>query len=348
MRAVVIRAHGSVEELRLEDRPLPEPGPGEVRVALRAAGLSHLDLWVRRGVPGVSYDLPRIPGNDGAGVVDAVGPGVTEPVAGDAVLLCSGAGCGSCLRCVRGQENCCSRYRLLGAQRDGTCAEAVVVAARHALPIPTGLSFVEAATLGQSFLTAWHLLVTRARVEKYETVLVQGAGSGVGMAAVQVARWRGARVVAVAGSETRRALAERLGASRVLDSRHPKLAQEIHQATRKRGVDVVVDSVGEATLPTSLASLTHGGRLVVCGATSGFELRTDLRHLFRKNLSILGSTMGTLGELHTVLGCFARGELEPVVGRVLPLADVAEAHQLLERREVAGKLALRVHEEKQP
>jgi len=340
MRAVVIHEHGGPEVLQLVERGLPEPRPDEVRVAVQAVGLNHLDTWVRRGVPGHRFPLPMIPGCDLAGVVDAVGEGVEHLRPGDRVLAAPGLSCGHCAACARGDDQLCADYGILGETRDGGCADFACLPARNALPLPDGLEMVAAAAFPLTFLTAWHMLVARCRLVPGEVVLVHAAGSGVGSAAVQIARLHGARVIATAGTPDKRRLALELGADEVLPSREGDLVAAVRGLTGKRGVDIVVEHVGEATFGDSLRCLARGGRVVTCGATTGPRLAADLRHLFFKNLSILGSTMGSRGELLQIVGLVARGLLRPVVDRVLPLARVAEGHRALEQREVFGKIVL--------
>ncbi len=340
MRCVVIREHGNRDKLLREERPVPLPGPGEARIAVRAAGLNHLDTWVRRGIPGVKFPLPIVPGCDAAGVVDAVGPGVAALRPGDEVLLAPGLGCGACARCAAGEDQLCRGYGIFGESRDGTCADFLVAPARNLLRKPAGLSFPEAASVALTFLTAWHMVVARANLRPHETILVHAAGSGVSVAAIQIARLVGARIVATARGAAKLARARELGAHDTIDYAETDFADEVRRVTAKRGVDVVIDHVGEATLDRSIRSLAKGGRLITCGATSGPRLETDLRLVFFKSLSILGSTMGGLGELHTVLAHFERGELKPVVDRVLPMEQAAEGHRLLEERLVNGKVVL--------
>jgi NADPH:quinone reductase-like Zn-dependent oxidoreductase len=340
MRCVVIREHGSFDKLLHEERPDPAPGPGAARVAVRAAGLNHLDTWVRRGIPGVNYPLPLIPGCDAAGVIDAVGPGVTSLAPGDEVILAPGLGCGLCARCAAGEDHLCRHYGIFGETRDGGCADFLVAPARNLLRKPAGLSFPEAASLALTFLTAWHMVVARARLEPHETILVHAAGSGVSVAAIQIARLVGARIVATARGAEKLARARELGAHDVIDYGQKDFFDEVRKITGKRGVDVVIDHVGQETFDRSIRCLAKGGRLVTCGGTSGPKLETDVRVVFFKGLSILGSTMGSLGELHTVLAHVERGALKPVVDRVLPMAQLAEGHRLLEERRVNGKVVV--------
>ena len=340
MQAVVIHEHGGPETLRLQEHPTPEPRADEVRIAVRAVGLNHLDTWVRRGVPGHRFPLPMVPGCDCAGVVDAVGELVTHLAPGDRVLAAPGISCGHCPACARGDDNLCPDYGILGETRDGGCADFVTLPARNALPIPEGLEFEQAAAFPLTFLTSWHMLVVRCGLQSGDTVLVHAAGSGIGSAAVQIAKLHHARVIATAGTEAKRQRALELGADEVLPSREGDLAREVRALTNRRGVDIVVEHVGEATFPASLRCLARGGRVVTCGATTGPRLEADLRHLFFKNLSILGSTMGSRGELLHLVDLVARGLLKPVVDRVLPLERVAEGHRALEEREVFGKVIL--------
>ncbi|MSR45651.1 MAG: alcohol dehydrogenase [Planctomycetes bacterium] len=340
MRCVVIREHGSFDRLLREERPDPLPGPGELRIAVKAAGLNHLDTWIRRGIPGVKYPLPMIPGCDAAGVVDAVGPGVTTHQLGDAVLLAPGIGCAGCGRCTAGEDHLCRHYGIFGESRDGGCADFLVAPARNFLPKPTALTYPEAASIGLTFLTAWHMVVGRAALAPHETILVHAAGSGVSVAAIQIARLIGARILVTARGADKLARARELGANETIDYSEKEFLDEVRRITGKRGVDVVIDHIGQETLDRSLRCLAKGGRLVTCGGTSGPELKTDVRLIFFKSLSILGSTMGSLGELHTVLQHFERGALKPVVDRVLPMEQVAEGHRILEERRVIGKVVL--------
>ena len=342
MKAVVVREHGGAEVLRIEERPVPEPGHGEVRVRVRAVALNHLDVWVRRGVPGHPFPLPIVPGCDVAGEVDALGPGADEaPRPGAPVLVAPGLSCGACEACASGQDQFCRQYGILGETRDGGCAEAVVVPARNLLPAPRDLPAEQAAAIPLVFLTAWHMVVERARVRAGETVLVHAAGSGVSSAAIQIARLHGARVITTVGSDAKAAKARALGADEVVNYRTQDFAAEVRRLTAKRGVDAIVDHVGPATWDGNVRSLAKGGRLVLCGSTGGFEVKTDLRFVFFKSLAVLGSTMGSRSELHAILRLVEAGRLRPVVDSVLPLAEVAEGHRRLEAREVFGKVVLR-------
>lgn len=343
MQAVVIRAHGGLERLVLEERPLPEPGPGQVRVRVGAAGLNHLDTWVRRGVPGHTFPLPIVPGCDGAGVIDAVGPGVVARKAGERVVLAPGVTSGPDAETARGADHLSPTYGILGETRDGTCAEAVVVDQQNALPLPAHVDLVTAAAFPLVYLTAYGMLARRARLEAGETVLIHAAGSGVSTAAIQLAHLMGARLVITTTSSPAKAeRARHLGADHVLDYQRPDWSREVKRLTGGRGVDVVVDHLGRATFEGSLRVLVKGGRFVTCGATTGPSAEIPLNLVFFKSISVLGSTMGSLGDVHRLLDLVAAGRLKPVVDSVLPLAQVAEAHRRLEAREVFGKLVLRV------
>jgi len=332
MRAVVIEQHGGLEALKVLDRPDPEPGPGEVRVRIRAVALNHLDLWVRKGVPGVRYPLPIIPGCDGAGV-----RGV-EP--GTPCVLAPGLSCGTCEPCARGDDPLCRTYGILGETRDGTCADFVVVPAANVLPKPGNLSFEEAAAVALPFLTAWHMLIARARLRPGETVLIHAAGSGVSTAAIQIAALHGARILVTAGSDEKLARARELGAEAGIHYRTQDFAEEVRKLTAKRGVDVIVDHVGQDTWVKNIACLAKGGRLVLCGNTSGREGLTSLPHLFFKSLSLLGSTMGSRSELFEIFRLMEREELAPVIHTVLPLSEIREGHRILEERRAFGRVVL--------
>lgn len=342
MRAVVIREHGGPEVLSFEERPQPLPGPREVRIRVCAVGLNHLDLWVRQGVPGHSFPLPIVPGCDVAGVVDALGPGATGVREGDDVVVAPGVSCGRCLSCRAGEDALCRTYGILGESQDGGCQEYVVVPDGGLFPKPPGLDWTEAAAVPLTFLTAWHMLKTRARVQPGERVLVHAAGSGVSTAAIQIAKLLGAQVFTTAGSDEKCARGLALGAEEAVNYKTADFVTEARRWTGGRGVDVVVDHVGADTFERSLRCLAKGGRYVTCGATSGFELKTDFRLVFFKSLSILGSTMGGSHELATVFALVASGRLRPIVDRVFPFERIAEAHQHLASRAGFGKVVLTV------
>ncbi len=317
--AVVVRQHGGVEALKHERLDDVSPGPGEVEVEVSHVALNHLDLWVRRGVPGHDFHLPRIPGSDVAG-----------RVGGRRVVLHPSWGCGSCSRCITGMQDRCSEFRIRGENSDGGCVTRLVVPAWHCLDVPDHLSDAEAAALPLTLLTAWHMLVGRAALRRGERVLVQAGGSGVGVMAIQIARLWGAEVHATASTPERRERVAGLGA-----------VPHAYDDPGLRGqFDVVVECVGQASWRSSVSALAWGGRLVCCGATSGSKVEINLQALFFKQLSLLGSTMGSSGEMEQAWAEVRAGRIRPVVDRVLPMSRIREAHGLLERREVFGKLVL--------
>jgi NADPH:quinone reductase-like Zn-dependent oxidoreductase len=342
LRAVVIREHGGPEVLKFEERPLPYPGPRELRIRVRAVGLNHLDLWVRNGVPGHTFPLPIVPGCDAAGVVESLGPGASGVAVGDEVVVAPGVSCGRCSACRAGENALCRAYGILGESRDGCCQEYLVVSDDGCFPKPPGLDWAEAAAVPLTFLTAWHMLKSRARVQPGERVVVHAAGSGVSVAAIQIATLLGARVLTTAGSDEKCARGLALGAEEAVNYRAADFTAEVRRWTGGRGADVVVDHIGADTFERSLRCLARGGRYVTCGATSGHELKTDFRLVFFKSLSILGSTMGGGHELATVLSLVASGRLRPVVDRVFPLEEIASAHRHLAAREAFGKVVLTV------
>lgn len=341
MKAVVFHEHGGPEVLRYEERPDPAHRADEVLIEVRACALNHLDVWARKGLPGVEIPLPHILGNDIAGVVGETGELVDWVKPGDEVILQPGVSCGHCYECLRGADNLCPRYRILGYQRDGGYAELVAAPGTNVVAKPGNLSWEEAASLPLVLLTAWHMLVTRARVQPGEDVLVHAAGSGVGSIGIQIAKLRGARVIATASTEEKREKARSLGADDVVDYTRDDWPKEVRRLTGKRGVDVVFEHTGEETWPGSILSLKRDGRLVTCGATSGHEAATDLRHVFYRHLNLLGSFMGSKAELLDALEFVRRGSIRPVVDRVLPLEEARTAHELMQERAQFGKLVLK-------
>jgi NADPH:quinone reductase-like Zn-dependent oxidoreductase len=340
MKAIVFEKQGGPEVLQYTEVPEPVIGPTQILVRVRACALNHLDIWVRSGLPGIP--LPHIPGSDIAGEVARVGEAVANVRPGEKVLLQPGVSCGKCAKCLAGNDNQCRQYTLLGQGIDGGCAELVAAPSANAVPMPAGVSFEMAAAFPLVFLTAWHMLFTRAKLVPAETVLILGAGSGVGSAAIQLAKTAGARVIATAGSEAKLAKARELGADEVINHSQQRISEEVRRITKGAGVNVVFEHVGQATWEESLRSMAVGGRLVTCGATTGHEGHIDIRHLFVKQLSVLGSFMGGKGELFPPLELFARGLVKPVIDVVMPLEKCAEAHRRLEQREQFGKIVLKV------
>jgi NADPH:quinone reductase-like Zn-dependent oxidoreductase len=339
MKAVRFHQHGPPEVLQYEDAPDPVPQPGRAIVRVRACALNHLDLWERRGIERVRLPMPHISGSDIAGeVLDAGGGSV--PV-GARVMLQPGTCCGQCPICREGRDTLCRQYDVLGLQSDGGYAERISIPLESLLPIPDHIDFVTAAAFPLTFLTAWHMLVTLARVRTGDCVLVLAGGSGVGQAAIQIAKLNGARVLATAGP-SKLAQTRALGAEDVFDHYTGDFAQQARAATGGRGVDIVVEHVGEATWARSVRALASGGRLVTCGATTGPNATLDLRHLFARQLSLLGSYMGTKAELVEAAAHFFAGRLNPVIDEVLPLAEAAAAHRRLEASQQFGKIVLKV------
>jgi NADPH:quinone reductase-like Zn-dependent oxidoreductase len=340
MKAVVIREHGGPEVLRIEDVANPVPGPFEVVVQVRAVALNHLDLWVRKGVPGAPFKLPATTGADAAGDIAFVGEGVSDLAIGTPVMVLPGVSCGVCALCVGGADHLCADYHILGESGPGALAEYVKVPRANVVPKPANLSYEDAAALSLTMLTSWHMLIARAQLRGGETVLIQAAGSGVGVAGIQIAKYIGARVIATAGSEDKRKAALALGADHVLDSRDPSWPKQV-KALAPRGVDVVFEHVGGDIFEQSMRLLGRAGRLVTCGATTGIDGKINLRHVFFKSQSILGSTMGSKGEYHQLVALYAQGFFKPVIDRVLPLSEIRAAQEALESREVFGKVVLR-------
>ncbi len=342
MKAIVFNAHGGPEVLKYTDAPDPTPRSNEVLVRVKACALNHLDLWVRRGIPGVPFPLPHIPGSDISGEIVQIGADVTTVRVGQKVVLAPGVSCGKCAVCVSGQDNRCRQFTNLGYMIDGGCAEFVRAPEINCLPYPENLSFEEAAAIPLVFQTAWHMLIARAELQPGEDVLVLGAGSGVGSAAIQIAKFFGARVIATAGNDAKLQKAKELGADHLINHKTQKIREEVRRITNKRGVDVVFEHVGIATWDESFSSLAQSGRLVTCGATTGYDAKIDLRFLFSRQLSLLGSYMGTKSELQTVMKLVAAGKLKSVVDRIFPLAEAAAAHAYLESSSQFGKVVLTV------
>ncbi|MEP6590882.1 MAG: zinc-binding dehydrogenase [Gemmatimonadota bacterium] len=344
MRALCLTATGGSQNLALLELPEPRLGaPDEVRIAIRAVALNRLDLWVAAGLPAVPLPaIPHIVGCDGAGVVLEVGSAVRHLAVGDRVVLNPGWGCGECTACRAGDDVFCREFGVQGEHRSGTAAEQVVVPARAASPIRGEWSWAEAAAFPLASLTAWRMLTTRARLQRDETVLIWGIGGGVALATLQIARHLGARVAVTSGSAEKRARALAMGAELALD--HGPEGDVVSAVKQHfgQGVDVVMDSVGEATWDRSLRAMRPGGRLVTCGSTSGHDVGVDLRRLFWFQWSLLGSTMGTPREFAEVLALGEAGLLRPPVDAVLPLADGKEAYRRLAAAEQFGKLVLEV------
>jgi NADPH:quinone reductase-like Zn-dependent oxidoreductase len=340
MRAVVLRQHGGPEVLAVEDLPEPRAGAGQVRVRVAAVAVNHLDIWVRNGLPHLKLEYPFRLGADVAGTVDAIGEGVSGVAVGDEVVVNPGHSCGRCRECLSGRDNLCRWFRLMGEDISGGYCEQIVVPAQNVVAKPKSLSFTDAAALPTTFLTAWQMLTRKAPVKPGDDVLVMAAGSGVGVAAVQMAKLHGARVIATASTDEKLARARQLGADETINHASQDLVAEVKRLTGKRGVDIIFEHVGAEVWPKLILSLTRGGRIVTCGATSGWDARTDLRHVFFRQLEILGSTMGPKGDLFPILDLVGAGRLKPIVDKIMPLAAAQEAHRLLQGRAIFGKIVL--------
>jgi NADPH:quinone reductase-like Zn-dependent oxidoreductase len=342
MKAIIFEQHGGPEVLKLAEVSDPQIKANEVLIEVRACALNHLDVWVRNGLPGIKIPLPHILGCDVAGVVGAVGDLVTWANVGDEVMVQPGVSCGHCAECLAGHDNMCDDYDIIGYRRDGGYAELVAVPGVNLIPKPKNLSWAEAAALPLVTLTAWHMLVARANVQPGENVLVHAAGSGVGSVGIQIAKLCGARVMATAGSDEKLRKARELGAEETINYSSEDWPRQVKRITNGRGVDVVFEHTGAETWPGSILSLKKGGRLVTCGATSGFDARTDLRHVFYRHLTILGSMMGSKADLLAAMKFIESGQIRAVVDRVLPLAEARKAHELMEDRAQFGKLVLEI------
>ena len=332
MKAVRFHEHGGPEVLRYEDAPDPQPAEGRAIVRVRTCALNHLDLWERRGLDRVKLPLPHISGADVAGEVLETG---------QRVMLQPGLRCGACAACRRGDDNQCVRYDVLGLRSDGGYAELISVPLENLIPIPATLDFITAAAFPLTFLTAWHMLVTRGRLGEGDVVLVLAGGSGVGQAAIQLARHFGARVFATSAPEKAQRT-RALGAEQVFDHYSVDFSKEVRRLTDGRGVDIVVEHVGEATWDRSVRALATGGRLVTCGATTGFAASLDLRHLFARQLSLLGCYMGRFAELDSAAQLLFDGRVTPVIDEVFPLERAADAQRRLENKGQFGKVVLQV------
>ena len=341
MNAVTFHQHGGPEQLLYEDVAVPVPQAGEVLVRVRACALNHLDIWIRQGIPNYPITLPHVSGCDVSGVVERVGEAVQSPFSiGQPVVVSPGISCWQCECCLAGRDNFCPTYRLVGAQVDGGYAEFVKVPAVNLLPMPAGLTVEQAAAYPLVSVTAWHMVKTLANVQPGETVLVMGAGSGVGSMGVQIARLLGARVLSTVGTDDKRERAEMLGADVVINHAREDVTDRVRAATDGRGVDVIVEHVGQAVWESCLRSLTRGGRLVTCGSTSGPESRLDVRSVYARKLTIMGSYMGTRAELLEVSRFIRDRKLTPVVDSVFPLSDARQAQERMLARKSFGKIIL--------
>ena len=343
MRALTLTGTGGLDRLEVRDVPAPAiAAPDEVLVRIRCAALNRLDLWMTDGLPNAQPSYPHVVGSDGAGEVEAVGPAAGAWKPGDRVMLNPGLSCAHCPACEEGDESLCAHFAILGEHVSGTAAEWVVVPAANLGRVPEGMSWSEAAGYTLATLTAWRMLTGRARLQAGETVHIWGVGGGIGMASLQIATLLGARAIVTSGSDDKLSAAVRLGAAAAVNHRSSDVVAEVRRETAGRGAHVVVDCVGEATWANSLRALRRGGRLVVCGATTGPQAAFDLRRLFWHQWSILGSTMGTRRDFAEIVRLAQDGKLWPVVDSVVPLADGASAYERMQRGEQTGKLVIEV------
>jgi NADPH:quinone reductase-like Zn-dependent oxidoreductase len=338
LKAARIHEFGGPEVLRYEDVPDPKPRKHEVLVRVKACAMNHLDLWVRKGLPGVK--LPHILGSDIAGEIVEVGEDVSGMKTGQRVLLAPMHFCNHCAQCTAGRQNQCREFTVLGNAVDGGNCELIAIPQVNVIPIPDSLDFNNAASVPLVFLTAFHMLTGRASIRPGDTVLVLGANSGVGIAGIQIAKMFHATVIATAGDDRKAQRARELGADYVVDHYKQKIADEVRRITQRQGVDIVMEHVGKATWEDSVKCLKPGGTLVTCGATTGPNVALELRFVFSRQLNLLGSYMGTMGELHQVLKFVFDGTLKPVVDRTFPLAEVRAAHEYLENSQMFGKVVL--------
>ncbi len=340
MKAVWLERHGGPEVLRIADRPDPQPGPGDAVIDVKACGINHLDLWVRKG-GSRGFPIPIIPGSDAAGVIRSAPPGSgLEP--GTAVVIYPGQGCGHCPACESGDDPLCEKYGLYGAAKDGGLAERMAVPARNCIPKPPHLDFVECAAVPIAYITAYHMLIARAKLRPSEWVLIQAAGSGGSSAAIQIARFLGGKVIATSSTAAKLEHAKKLGAMHAIDYKTEDVPARVKEITGGRGAQVVVDHVGQANWEADIASLAKAGRFVFCGATTGPEGKVNIAAVYWKSQSILGSTMGTREDLREVLDLMDRGYFRPAVDKVFPMDRIADAHRYLETASQAGKVVVTI------
>ncbi len=340
MKAIRVHEHGGIDKLVIDEITVPAPKSNEAIVRIAATSVNHLDVWVRVGMRNLSLPLPMILGSDGAGIVVEVGSDITDLKAGDRVLISPATSCGKCEQCLSGHDNLCREYKILGEQCDGTDAEFVAARRDNIISLPDGVTFEDAAASSLVFITAYQMLVEKARIQPLEEVLVMGASSGVGTAAIQIAKLFDARIIAVAGSNEKLDKAKSLGADEVINYNSERIIDGVRRLTGKRGVDIVFEHTGQVTWNDSILSARRGGRIVTCGATSGFEAITDLRYIFSKQLTVYGSMMGSKSRLFTMLDLMERKKFKAVLDSKLPYTEVRKAHEILESRRHFGKIVL--------
>lgn len=344
MRAIYIKSHGHRDSAVLGETPLRDPGPGEVRVRIASAALNRVDLYMRDSGAGITHELPLVLGVDGAGVVEALGTGVDDVAAGERVVIYPVVHCGECEFCVRGDQMLCLNCRIVGEHRDGTFAEYACVPAHNAYPIPDDLSFDDAAVLPTAYLTAWRMVITQGAIRPAETVLIHGVGGGVATAALQIVKLLGARAIVTSSSDAKLDAARELGADELVNYRDRNVVEAVMALTDGRGVDAVIENVGDATWAASLRALRRGGRVVTCGATTGAQPGADLQRVFVRQLRIIGSTIGNREEFRSLLRAVGHRQVRPVIDRVFPLEKGLDALAHLEEGRQTGKLVLRIND----
>ena len=340
MKSLRVHEHGGTEKIVIDEIPEPAPKANEALVNIAATSVNHLDIWVRGGMRNVSLPLPMVLGSDGAGIVAEVGSDITDLKVGDRVLISPATSCGRCEECLSGHDNLCREYKILGEHCDGTDAELVAARRDNIVKLPDGVSFEEAAASSLVFITAYQMLVEKVKVQPLDYVLVMGASSGVGTAAIQIAKLHNARVIAVVGSPEKLEKAMAMGADEVINYSTEKISDGVRRLTGKRGVDVVFEHTGQATWSDSILSAKRGGRIVTCGATTGPEVVTDLRYVFSRQITICGSTMGSKSLLLTMLDLMSRKKFKAVIDRKMPFTEVRKAHEIIEARKHFGKIVL--------
>jgi NADPH:quinone reductase-like Zn-dependent oxidoreductase len=344
MKAAVIHEHGELDCVRVEEVAGPKPGRGEVILKVKSAGLNHLDIWVRKGRPGLKLAFPHILGCDAAGVVTGVGADVASVSVGDQVVLNPGLSCGSCEYCNRGEQSECLSFDIMGMNRQGTFAEYVAVPARNVHPKPAYMDFDQAGTFVLSCLTAWRMLFTRAQAGPGQTVLLHGIGGGVALWALQLAKLAGACVIVTSSSDNKLARASQIGADHTINYKAEDVAVRVKDFTSGRGVDIVIDTVGAATWPMDFSAVHRGGKIVLCGITTGAKAETNLQALYWNQLTIMGSTMGSDEDFRQMLIAVTTAKLKPIIDSIEPLENVREAMGKMETGEQFGKIVLRISE----
>lgn len=339
MKAIRIHRHGGTQVLQIDDIAEPTPAANEVKIRTKATSLNHMDLWVRKGIPGIGA-LPLILGCDLSGTVEAIGSAVTRFKTGDRVVLFPLLSCGKCQSCLKGDVNLCREFKIPGEHVDGTHREFVTWPETHLIKLDDRIDFATATAFPLVYMTAWHMVVANGKIEKDMDVLVMAAGSGVGSAAVEIAKHFGARVIATAGGADKLEHAKKIGADFVINHYAEKISERVKQITGKKGVELVIEHVGEKVFDECLKSLSWGGRLVTCGATSGPKISLDLRHIFIKQQQIIGSTMGRFDELEKIHALVADGELKPQIAKKFPYGEVKAGHEYLENSKNFGKVIL--------